>query len=165
MNAQRTDIAVAGLRHVTAGLLAFGGCLVASTLAMAAAPDADPAGQATAEWLAAINRGDYATAAATFSDDAAVMGPAGPIWFGPAEVAQSIAYLTKSPGFHVDFTPERSGLSRDGEMGFVVGHSAINAPGPGTTRHVTRQRLLLIWRKDAAGQWKCLFDVVLGRPD
>jgi ketosteroid isomerase-like protein len=120
--------------------------------------------RAVAEWFAAINAGDNIAGRKGYADDAAVVGPAGPIAFGRAEIDAQVAALTRIPGFHVDFTPERSGYSADGKIGFVVGESAISVITGVGKRQPQRQRLLLVWRKDKQGQWKCIFNVPMGAP-
>lgn len=124
--------------------------------------DAKDVETAAVQWLAAINAGDNETGRKGLADDAAVIGPAGPIAFGRAEIDAQIAAITRIPGFHVDFTPERSGLSADGRIGFVVGQSSISMIKGDGQREPQTQRLLLIWRLDEAGKWKCIFNVPMG---
>lgn len=119
---------------------------------------------AATEWLAAINAGDNETGRKGFAEDAAVIGPAGPIAFGRKEIDAQVSALTRIPGFHVAFRPERSGYSNDGQIGFVVGESTISAIAAHGGREPQKQRLLLVWRKDKSGEWKCIFNVPMGAP-
>ena len=118
--------------------------------------------KAAAAWIAAINDGDNEAGRNGFADDAVIVSAAGPVAVGRAEVDANVKYLTATPGFHIDFQPERSSISTDGRTGFVVGASAINVPAPGGGRITTRQRLLLVWRKDSSGVWKCIYNVPMG---
>lgn len=120
--------------------------------------------RAAAAWLAAINAGDYETGKKGLADDAAVIGPDGPVVLGRTEVDAQVAALTRTEGFKVDFTPERSGISADGQIGFVVGQSAISVATADGKRVPQRQRLLLVWRKQPSGEWKCIFNVPMGAP-
>lgn len=137
---------------------------LAANAASAVMPTAesDPVEVAALQWLAAINAGDNETGRRGFAEDAAVIGPAGPIAFGRAEIDAQVAALTRIPGFHVDFTPERTGYSADGTIGFVVGESTIITITPEQKRVPQRQRLLLVWRKQTSGEWKCIFNVPMG---
>ena len=117
--------------------------------------------RANADWIAAINSGDHSRGLAVMTDDAAIIGPAGPISQGKEEVRSTVAKLTNIPGLHIDFSLTTASVAPDGMSGFVVGDTKIAAPAPDGTPSVSTQRLVTVWRKDEAGQWRCYLDIVM----
>jgi ketosteroid isomerase-like protein len=117
--------------------------------------------RAHADWIAAINAGDHSRGLGMMTDDAAIIGPAGPVSRGKEEVRSTVAQLTKIPGLHIDFSLTTASVALDGMSGFVVGDSKIALPAPDGTLSVSTQRLVTVWRRGDVGQWRCYVEIVM----
>ena len=117
--------------------------------------------ESNAAWIAAINAGDHATGLGSMTDDAALIGPAGPVTKGIENVRAGLTQITSNPGFHIEFTLVDASVASDGATGFVVGDARIGSPGPDGVLRAQPQRLLTVWRKDEKGEWRCWLDVVI----
>ncbi len=111
-------------------------------------------------WITAINAGDNKRGLGMMTEDAALIGPKGPIVSGKADVTTRVTEMTRIPGFKVDFTLTSASVSPDGLTGYVVGDSSIWRDGANGQRVPVAQRLVTVWRKTSAG-WMCYLDIVM----
>jgi ketosteroid isomerase-like protein len=137
--------------------LAVSGC--------ASMPSADDARQelfrTDQAWAAAASAGKDVDRVASFWSDDGVIVPAGaPVVAGKAAIREFVAGSFATPGFHIGWTPVLSQVhvSADGTMGYSASESTTTFPGPDGKLVTLAGRGVSIWRRDADGQWKCVYD-------
>ena len=111
-------------------------------------------------WLAKVNANRQVDGLADFTDDALVLAAEGPIAEGRDAVREYVSMLGKIPGFNVSFALEKVTISSGGNLGYVIGRSAITSLDDSGKRVGGTFRLLTVWRK-IAGKWKCYIDTAL----
>ena len=80
---------------------------------------------------------------------------------GRDAVRALMAPVFARPGFRLEWKPTSSGLSPAGDVGYTIGNGVGTAPGrpPFHTVYAT------IWRRQADGTWKVLYDVGWTQPE
>lgn len=112
------------------------------------------------EWaaIAAANE-DFERIVSYWSDDAVVVPPGQPPVVGRAGLMEMVTSLAEIPGFAVSWESVDVEVSPDGQMAYMTGTNAFTLPDS-TGRLVTaRGRGLTVWQKNAAGEWKCVYDI------
>ena len=112
-------------------------------------------------WAAAASAGkDVDLVASFWSDDGVIVPADAPVVSGKAAIRDFVAGSFATPGFHIGWTPVRSQVhvSDDGTMGYSVSESSTTFPGEDGKLVTMAGRGVSIWRRDANGQWKCVYD-------
>lgn len=92
--------------------------------------------------------------------DDAVIIPAGPEAVRGKEAIREFVMTNRAQrGFSLRWEPQEATASRAGDIGYTVGNYEISMDGPGGTPLMSQGRYLTIWRKDAAGAWKCTLEI------
>jgi ketosteroid isomerase-like protein len=114
---------------------------------------------ADAAWLKAYGTRDVAQAVAFCDDAASMMAPYAPIATGKDAIRKLIAAEFTVPDMKLSWHADKAGVARSGELGYTSGTYEVSfseAPGkPG----VDRGKYLTVWKKQADGAWKVLFDI------
>jgi ketosteroid isomerase-like protein len=124
-----------------------------------AKPAGDPA--AGREALLAADRklatAETAAYLAAFAGDGRALRMEQPLAVGHAEVAKALATVKTA-----DWKPSQAGIADSGDLGYTYG--TVSLLGAGAAGAVGTGDYLKIWKKDAAGAWKIVVDVVAPRP-
>ncbi len=134
--------------------------MVALVSCLARLPPPEPAGRSLAEALMAA---DAAMSDAVASrdpdrfrsslDEDAVFGGRHGLSRGRAAVGEAWAGLLAPGGPSLAWWPGSGEASVSGDVGFTVGRYELRAPA-----RTVEGRYLTVWRRDAAGAWRALFD-------
>lgn len=151
----------------TFAVAALVGCLFAS--GCASVPDqADVRAELVRTdqaWSAAASEGkDVERVVSFWADDATIVPDGGAVIAGKEAIRAYVAGAFAIPGFRIGWTTEQASVSRDGTMGYTTGTSTITAPGADGQLVTSSARGVAIWRRDAGGEWKCVYDAWNGGP-
>jgi ketosteroid isomerase-like protein len=112
------------------------------------------------EWADAAAAGrDLDTILSYWSDDALVIEPGQPIYEGKAAIRGYVAASLQTPGFKIHWVSEKPVFSVDGTMAYMRGVDEMTVPGPNGALVTLRTRGISVWRRDPAGQWRCVVDI------
>jgi ketosteroid isomerase-like protein len=137
------------------------GFLIAACAALPGA-DRDPESllRVDREWAAAAAEGkDLERIVGYWSDDATVFPAGAPVIQGKAAIRDYVRQSLAIPGFHITWHSDKATISADGTMGYASGVNAITVPGPNGKPITLAGRGVTVWRRDAAGEWKCVVDI------
>ena len=110
------------------------------------------------EWAASAGTTDVERMLSYWSEDAVVTPPHEAPVVGKPAIRKMVEDSLKIPGFSVRWKPAEAVVSTSGDLGYTTGENVFTfpdstgkvAPHPG--RYVT------VWKKDDAGQWRCVID-------
>ena len=112
------------------------------------------------KWAAAASAGkDVDRVASFWSDDATITPPGAPQVIGKAAIRNYVAKSFATSGFHISWKTLQATLSQDGTMGYTTDDSAMTFPGQDGKLMTVAGRGVAIWRRDASGNWKCVYDI------
>jgi ketosteroid isomerase-like protein len=112
--------------------------------------------QISREWASVAAGGDLDRILAYWSDDAVVMPPGQRAVVGKTAIREFLRQTSAVPGFSITWEPERATVS--GDVGYMIERNRV------TLKHadgVVREhfgKAVTVWRKDAAGEWRCVVD-------
>jgi ketosteroid isomerase-like protein len=113
-----------------------------------------------AEWADTAAAGtDVEKIVSYWSDDALVIEPGQPIYEGKAAIRDYVVTSLKTPGFKIHWVSEKPVFSADGNMAYMRGVDELTIPGPHGAPITLHTRGISIWRRDAAGEWRCVADI------
>jgi ketosteroid isomerase-like protein len=113
-----------------------------------------------AEWADAAAAGkDLDKIVSYWSDDALVIEPGQPIYEGKAAIRGYVAASLQTPGFKIHWVSEKPVFSADGTMAYMRGVDEMTVPGPNGGLITLHTRGISVWRRDAAGEWRCVVDI------
>ena len=139
------------------GLVLFSANCV--TLARAQDPQAELL-RTDQEWAAAASEGkDVDRVAGYWSDDATIAPAGGPLVVGKTAIREYVAQSFATPGFHIGWKTLQATVSDDGTMGYTTADSTMTFPGPDGKLMTVAGRGVAIWRRDARGKWRCVYDI------
>lgn len=100
---------------------------------------------------------------AYFADDCVVYQPGMPPMVGKDAIREYVTASLATPGFHIEWTPERAVLADDGSMGYTTGTNAVTVPGADDAPMTLRGRFVAVWRRAGDG-WQCVEDAMIPAP-
>ncbi|UCF67043.1 MAG: nuclear transport factor 2 family protein [Acidobacteriota bacterium] len=71
--------------------------------------------------------------------------------------------LIESPDISLTWTPDDAGASSAGDFGYTSGRYELRARDASGAEQLEHGRYVSLWRRDADGQWRAIFDI--GRAD
>lgn len=146
-------------------LVRFPALLLAAAVGAACrstAPPSDADRQALMElsraWAATAATGNIDSIVSYWADDAVVLPPGQPAVVGKAAIRTFVEQSAAVPGFSITWSPEQAYISSSGEMGYLIERNTVTFADSSGTIHTEYGKAVTIWRKDAAGVWKCVID-------
>jgi len=110
------------------------------------------------EWAAVAGTTDIEKIVSYWSDDAVVTPPHEVPVAGKPAIRQFVEESLKVPGFSVRWKPAEAVVSSSGDLGYTTGENVFTLPDA-TGKVVTHPgRYVTVWKKDDAGQWRCVID-------
>jgi ketosteroid isomerase-like protein len=116
--------------------------------------------QADSAYSASLKALDAAGAASHYADDASGYPPNGPTVTGGEGFRQYAAAFMAAPGLSISPAPGNTVVvAQSGDLGYTV--TMVHATFKDSLGNATEEPLrdLHIWRKDAAGNWKIIYDI------
>lgn len=145
-----------------AALVAAGACARPSFDAVS---EADKLMRRDAEWADAATAGkDVDKVVSYFGDEALMIEPGQPVYEGKAAIRAYVAASFATPGFKIHWVSEKPVFSADGTMAYMRGVDDMTVPGPNGALVTLHMRGVSVWRRDAAGQWRCVVDIANDPP-
>ncbi|MFZ0735683.1 MAG: DUF4440 domain-containing protein [Candidatus Acidiferrales bacterium] len=114
---------------------------------------------ADAAWLKAYDTRDVEKAVAFCDEQGSMLAPYTPIATGKPAIAKLIAFEFSLPDFRFTRHPDTAGVARSGELGYTSGTYIVNFSEPSGKLIADKGKYLTIWKKQADGSWKVLFDM------
>lgn len=112
------------------------------------------------EWAALATEGkDLEKIVSYWTDDAVLMMPGQPVIAGKAAIRAYVANCLSAPGFKIHWVSSKATFSPDGKMAYMPATDDMTVPGPNGAPITLHLRGVAIWRVDADGQWRCVFDI------
>ena len=110
------------------------------------------------EWADAAKSRDAERILSYWADDAIVLAPGQPALVGKAAIREFVRGSLATPGFSITWEPEQARLSQGGDMGYLIERNQVTFTDGDGRPHTGRGKAVTVWRKDAAGVWKCVVD-------
>jgi len=114
---------------------------------------------ADAAWLKAYDTKDVDKSVAFFDDQGSMLVPNAPIATGKKAIAKLTASGFALQGYKLTWHPDKAGVARSGDLGYTSGTyewSFKDASGKAVS---DKGKYLIVWKKQADGSWKVLFDM------
>jgi uncharacterized protein (TIGR02246 family) len=137
---------------------------IGSLAACARTPDLDAARaalRATDEaWAAAVAEGaDLDLIVSYWADDARVYPGDTPVLQGKEAIREHVRAMFATPGIHMTWQPQEVVVAASGDFGATTGTNEFSMPGPDGSTVTSHGYYLTVWRKNADGKWKSVFDM------
>ena len=100
----------------------------------------------------------------TWSEDVHVVLPGAPVIVGRAGAKEMVKGSLAIPGFKITWTPDSAVVSSSGDLGYTWGTNHLTAPDSAGLLVTTDGRYVTIWRKEADGTWRCVWDTFNSGP-
>ncbi len=99
-----------------------------------------------------------------WSEDVRVVLPGEQVIVGRAAAKEMVKGSLAIPGFKITWTPDSAVVSSSGDLGYTWGANHLTAPDSAGHLVTTDGRYVTIWRKDADGAWRCVWDTFNSGP-
>jgi len=120
--------------------------------------DVDAVIAADEAWLKVYATGDVAKSVAFCDEQASMLAPNAPIATGKTALTNAISADVSRPDFKIEWHPDRAGVARSGDLGYTVGTTQSSFKDASGKTIQDKGKYLTIWKKQADGSWKVLFD-------
>lgn len=110
-------------------------------------------------WSAAAYQGkDLESVVSVWSEDAVIVPSGEKIISGKAAIREYVAKSFATPGFSIRWDTLDASVSQDGTMGYTTAASTFTFPGDDGKIVTAKARGVAVWKRDATGAWKCVYD-------
>jgi ketosteroid isomerase-like protein len=120
--------------------------------------------QTSRDWAKASATGDVDRIAFFWAEDAIVMPPDQSALVGKRAIRQYVSQSLAIPGFSFTWEPEQAVIAAGGDIGYMIERSRFTFVDATGTLRTQNGKTVTVWRRDAAGQWKCVVDIWNGNP-
>jgi ketosteroid isomerase-like protein len=118
-------------------------------------------GEANAEWLRAMKRGDAVAIAAPYADDAVFVTSSGESVRGRESIVALMRGRLKSGGRAIDGEIVQDGLAAVGGKIYEWGHASLKLARENAAPTAFKGRYLTVWAPDSAGHWRIVRNLSL----
>ncbi len=115
--------------------------------------------QLSRDWSAIVNSGDIDAIVAHWDDDAVMLPPDSPIIEGKAAIRSYVQAASAIPGFRITWEPESAYVAEAGDMAYMIERNEITFDDENGEPITIRGKVVTVWKKDAAGEWKNVVDI------
>ncbi len=136
----------------------------------AAAPDTraqDEAAirSASQQWAAAAQAKDAEKFVSFYADEATLLLEDSPDFQGKSAIREAVGGMMQDPNFALTFETTHVEVARSGDFAYERSTYSLTTTDPKTKKPVTEKGSgLVVWQKQADGQWKALVDVPVSDP-
>jgi uncharacterized protein (TIGR02246 family) len=110
------------------------------------------------EFVAAFNRGDMATVASCYVEDAKVMPPGSEVVQGREAIEQFWRGVQKQMGVK-EVTLDSQEVEASGDIAHEVGTATLKIEPPGGQAATVPIKYLVAWKRQADGAWRVAVDI------
>jgi len=114
---------------------------------------------ADAAWLKVYAAKDLKKSVAFCDEQASMLVPNAPMATGKGAITRLIARGFALPDYKLNWHPNRAGVARSGELGYTSGAYQFNFKDASGKTISDRGKYLMVWKKQARGEWKVLLDM------
>jgi ketosteroid isomerase-like protein len=114
---------------------------------------------ADAAWLKAYQEKDGVKAAGFYAAQGAMLAPNRPLLSGKDALAKFIAKSFEMRDYHITWHPSKVEVAHSGELGYTSGSYEIGFRELSGKLFLDKGKYLMVWKKQADGAWKVLFDM------
>ncbi len=114
---------------------------------------------ADAAWLKAYDTREADKAVAFCDEQGSMLVPNAPIATGKAAIKKLIASQFALQDSKVEWHPHKAGVARSGDLGYTSGTYKLSFKDPSGKTIFDNGKYLIVWKKQADGSWKVLFDI------
>ncbi len=120
---------------------------------------ADAVRAADAAWLKVYAARDLDKSVAFFDEQGSMLVPNAPIATGKDAIAKLIARGFALQDYKLVWHPDKAGVARSGELGYTSGTYELSFTDTSGKTISDKGKYLTVWKKQADGAWKVLFDM------
>lgn len=113
---------------------------------------------ADAQWLAAVKAREVEKALTFWSDDAIMYAPGAEAMNGKQAIRDYITAAFASPDFSVAWVSGPVVMSKSGDMAYITGPVDFTYRAPTGQLVTEKNKSVVVWRKQANGDWKAVVD-------
>lgn len=99
-----------------------------------------------------------------FAPDGEMVRAAGTPVHGHDAIRAAMASAFETPGFRLEWDPERAEISASGDLGVTYGSFRESRLVDGESRVVRRGRYMTVWKRQEDGAWRVLMDIGTDAP-
>jgi ketosteroid isomerase-like protein len=114
---------------------------------------------ADAAWLKAFTDRDFDKSVAFCDEHGSMLVPNAPIATGKKAIAKLIAAGFAMRDYKLAWHPNKAGVARSGELGYTSGKYKVSFKDATGKTISDNGKYLMVWKKQADGAWKVLFDM------
>jgi ketosteroid isomerase-like protein len=114
---------------------------------------------ADAAWLKAFTDRDIDKSVALCDEHGSMLVPNAPIATGRKAIAKLIAAGFAMRDYKLAWHPNKAGVARSGELGYTSGKYKVSFKDATGKTISDNGKYLMVWKKQADGAWKVLFDM------
>ncbi len=113
---------------------------------------------ADATWLKAYEAKDVDKAVAFYDEQGSMLVPNSPVLTGKDAIAKFIASGFALQDYKIAWHPNKAGVARSGDLGYTSGTYEMSFRDAAGKTISDKGKYLMVWKKQADGAWKVLFD-------
>lgn len=114
---------------------------------------------ADAGWMKVYAAKDLKKSVAFCDDEASMLPPNAPIATGKDALTKLIGSAFAIPNYTLSWHANKVGVAQSGELGYTSGTYDFGLKDPSGKTISDRGKYLTVWKKEADGSWKVLFDM------
>lgn len=92
-----------------------------------------------------------------FAPDGVTLPAGAPLTVGRAAIREHMAPAFATPGFRLDWTPQRA--DAQGDLGYTIGLFEAHSRDKNGNDSITRGKYLTVWKRQPDGTWKVAADI------
>jgi ketosteroid isomerase-like protein len=117
------------------------------------------------QWSAVVASGDLDSAMNYWAEDAVMLPPDLPRVDGKEAIRDHVKTSKDIPGFKISWEPISAHVSKSGDLAYMIERNVTELDGADGNKIVTHGKVVTVWRKDSAGQWKNVVDIWNATPN
>jgi len=114
---------------------------------------------ADAAWLKAFNTKNLEKSVSFLDEQGSMLVPNALIVTGKKAAAKLIADGFALQDYKLAWHPDKAGVARSGELGYTSGAYEVSFKDASGKTISDKGKYLMVWKKQADGAWKVLFDM------
>lgn len=114
---------------------------------------------ADAAWMKVYAAKDLERSVAFCDEEASMLPPNAPIATGKEALTKLIGSAFAIPDYTLSWHANKVGVAHSGELGYTSGTYDFSLKDPSGKTISDRGKYLTVWKKEADGSWKVLFDM------
>jgi ketosteroid isomerase-like protein len=110
-------------------------------------------------WMKVYSAKDLEKSVAFCDEEASMLPPNAPIATGKDALTKLIGSAFAIPDYTLSWHANKVGVAHSGELGYTSGTYNFSLKDPSGKTISDRGKYLTVWKKEADGSWKVLFDM------